>query len=218
MILVAFIPGTRSTLVMQCLRGLGADLLRDRLPIRLLQDAGVQGAIEAGDYKVIEQTDDYFEIETRRLETNFVGSGIDASGWPANAAVKLLAFPAIEKSKITPSDKIIFIVRKAGDTCRSQEDRGFLNSCKNHRLNYMRFVWHFEEAVKDIKDQVFYLDSDDLVSEPEATLQKLKEFCGLDGDVVETAKLIDKSKVRESREEEDDDALNHYNKVRAKCQ
>lgn len=214
MILVAFIPGTRSTVAMDILKALGATLARDRYPIALLETEGMREAIAKGIYRVTDQTETDFEVEQFRRETSEYGRGVNTEGKPANLAMKVIAFPGIQQSKLHAEDRVVFLVRKPADVCRSQEDRGFF---RQHRLNYRRLVWHFEEWAKSAPCPVYYLDTDALMVAPLQVVEGLAAFCGLSGNRIAAASLVDISKVKPSATEADDDAHDEYRKVKAKC-
>lgn len=196
---------------MQMLRALGADLLCDRLPIKLWDNPGVQKALSDGNYRLVAMSDTHFDVEQKRLETSQMGTGIDSQGVPATAAAKVIAFPGIQRSKVGPEDRVIFLVRRPSDTCRSQKERYISRA---HRLNYYRLVEHFEAWAATAPCPILYFDTDAITIK---TLEGLAGFCGLPGDAGEALSLLDPKLSREPAEEVEDDAAHSYRKVAVKC-
>jgi hypothetical protein len=199
---------------MEILRKLGATLLRDRYPISMIDSDSIKDAVSSGVYKIVSQNDEFFEVETVRQESQFYGRGLDSTGYPSNLAAKIIAFPGIQQSKLNASDRVIFPLRSPSDTCRSQQERGLL---RQHRTNYLRFVWHFEELAKSAPCPILYWDTDEAVLSPVESVGRLAAFCGLAGDVNDAASIIKPDMVKPSVQPQDDAAEAIYRVVRAKC-
>lgn len=154
MILVVGIPRSRTSLLMQTLNLLGLSVIGrfERNPENL------RGNGEC-------------------LETS---AGVDTAKHPENAAMKVMVDAFLFRSKIQPTDKIIYALRPPEAVSWSQGQMGAWRLPPDERRwNYWRLTKQFLLWKEEHKTPILMVPTDDLIERPKAWVATIAAFVGV---------------------------------------
>jgi hypothetical protein len=147
-------PRTRTSTLMQLMRGMGFNVLGKFTP----WEGNLAGNGE-------------HDLST---------VGFDTRGGQERDAVKIILDAFLFRSQIAPEDKVIYCLRPPAGTSWSQGHRGIWKPTDEvRRWNYWRLTAQFKLWMEGAPNPVLVVDTDALVRDPAPQLQRLGTFLGV---------------------------------------
>ncbi len=155
------------------------------------------------------------------FESHESQQGVDtwSPEYGSTTTLKIMVASFLFRSNIDPKAKIILLLRTPSGVVKSQGDVGMGQpDPKVRRNNYFRLMAQMGEWIGTHRNPLLFVDTDDLIQNPEPWFRKTAAFVGVDPErALEASALIKPFKSQAAPEDIEDAAWSIYKSMRAQC-